>query len=118
MDRWIRWSAGSPAQDLELFCGDRLLAAALFFAAAAAFLYAAYGPRWALSSALGLAALSCGLALCYAAGRVGSLGTVLTLSGLAWWPGWPVLRALACRGSGGGWALVRAGTPAWDSPGG
>ena len=83
MDRWIRWSAGSPAQDLELFCGDRLLAAALFFAAAAAFLYAAYGPRWALSSALGLAALSCGLALCYAAGRVGSLGTVLTLSGLA-----------------------------------
>lgn len=109
MDRWIRWSAGSPAQDLELFCGDRLLAAALFFAAAAAFLYAAYGPRWALSSALGLAALSCGLALCYAAGRVGSLGTVLTLSGLALlaleacMPGFGVLGILGGLAVAAGW---------------
>jgi membrane-bound serine protease (ClpP class) len=83
MDRWIRDSAGGPAQELELFCGDRLVAAALFLVAAAAFLYAVYGPRWAVAAGVGLAALACGLALCYAAGRVGGLGTVLVLTGLA-----------------------------------
>lgn len=109
MEQWMRWSVEGPARDMELFCGDRLLAAALFFVAAAAFLHAMYGPRWALSAGLGLAALACGLALSYAAGRVGGLGTVLTLTGLALlaleacMPGFGILGILGGLAMAAGW---------------